>query len=212
MQLAGSRILPSHANLSVAGNQVDLQGSFGAPGDRLRFRVDAPRSSASASASPGSSQADGDLTGSFAHPNVVLNYQADSVVFGSNRIGHAEGHAELRDGANGALVFTTDARDLERGRRRSRHAHAQSDRHARQSHARRRRDRQAAGPPLEPRRSRANGKLTEARDGTRWDGTITRLHEPGHAGVESRVAARRERRPEPPDARRDAARRSKARC
>ena len=43
VQLAGSRILPSNANLSIAGNHVDLRGSFGAPGDRLRFVVDAPQ-------------------------------------------------------------------------------------------------------------------------------------------------------------------------
>ena len=42
VQVAGTRILPSKAHLSVAGNDVDLNGSFGAPGDRLRFRVDAP--------------------------------------------------------------------------------------------------------------------------------------------------------------------------
>ena len=87
-------------------------GSFGAPGDRLRFRVDAPQLERLGFGLAGSVKADGDVTGSFAHPNVAANYQADSVVFGANRLGHAEGHAELRDGANGALVFTTDKRAI----------------------------------------------------------------------------------------------------
>ncbi len=178
VQLAGSRILPSRANLSVAGNQVDLQGSFGARGDRLRFRVDAPELERLGFGLAGLIAADGDVTGSFAHPNVVLNYKADSVVFSSNRIGHAEGHAELRDGANGALVFTTDARDLSAG------GVDLTTLTARLSGTRANHTLEAAATgklqdrPLDLTLA-ANGKLTEARDGTRWDGTVTRLQNRG---------------------------------
>ncbi|SIO58579.1 autotransporter secretion inner membrane protein TamB [Burkholderia sp. GAS332] len=178
VQLAGSRILPSRANLSVAGNQVDLQGSFGARGDRLRFRVDAPELDRLGFGLAGLIAADGDVTGSFAHPNVVLNYKADSVVFSSNRIGHAEGHAELRDGANGALVFTTDARDLSAG------GVDLTTLTARLSGTRANHTLEAAATgklqdrPLDLTLA-ANGKLTEARDGTRWDGTVTRLQNRG---------------------------------
>jgi translocation and assembly module TamB len=178
VQLSGSRILPSRANLSVAGNQVDLQGSFGARGDRLRFRVDAPELDRLGFGLAGLIAADGDVTGSFAHPNVVLNYKADSVVFSSNRIGHAEGHAELRDGANGALVFTTDARNLSAG------GVDLTTLTARLSGTRANHTLEAAATgklqdrPLDLTLA-ANGKLTEARDGTRWDGTVTRLQNRG---------------------------------
>ncbi|MFM0320239.1 translocation/assembly module TamB domain-containing protein [Paraburkholderia nemoris] len=178
VQLSGSRILPSRANLSVAGNQVDLQGSFGARGDRLRFRVDAPELERLGFGLAGLVAADGDVTGSFAHPNVVLNYKADSVVFSSNRIGHAEGHAELRDGANGALVFTTDARNLSAG------GVDLTTLTARLSGTRANHTLEAAATgklqerPLDLTLA-ANGKLTEARDGTRWDGTVTRLQNRG---------------------------------
>ncbi|RDJ99433.1 translocation/assembly module TamB domain-containing protein [Paraburkholderia lacunae] len=178
VQLAGSRILPSRANLSVAGNQVDLQGSFGARGDRLRFRVDAPQLERLGFGLAGLVAADGDVTGSFAHPNVVLNYKADSVAFGSNRIGHAEGHAELRDGANGALVFTTDARNLSAG------GVDLTTLTARLSGTRANHTLEAAATgklqdrPLDLTLA-ANGKLTEARDGTRWDGTVSRLQNRG---------------------------------
>ncbi|CAE6705218.1 translocation and assembly module protein TamB [Paraburkholderia aspalathi] len=178
VQLSGSRILPSRANLSVAGNQVDLQGSFGARGDRLRFRVDAPELERLGFGLAGLIAADGDVTGSFAHPNVVLNYKADSVVFSSNRIGHAEGHAELRDGANGALVFTTDARNLSAG------GVDLTTLTARLSGTRANHTLEAAATgklqerPLDLTLA-ANGKLTEARDGTRWDGTVTRLQNRG---------------------------------
>jgi len=178
VQLAGSRILPSRANLSVAGNQVDLQGSFGARGDRLRFHVDAPALERLGFGLAGLIAADGDLTGTFDHPNVVLNYKADSVVLSSNRIGHAEGHAELRDGANGALVFTTDARNVSAG------GVDLATLTARLTGTRANHSLEAAATgklqerPLDLTLA-ANGKLTEARDGTRWDGTVTRLQNRG---------------------------------
>ncbi|HEX7908934.1 MAG TPA: translocation/assembly module TamB domain-containing protein [Paraburkholderia sp.] len=178
IQLAGSRILPSRANLSVAGNQVDLQGSFGARGDRLKFRVDAPQLERLGFGLAGLIAADGDVTGSFAHPNVELNYKADSVVFGSDRLGHAEGHAELRDGADGALVFTTDARNLSAG------GVDLSTLTARLSGTRANHTLEAAATgklqerPLDLTLA-ANGKLTEARDGTHWDGSVSRLQNRG---------------------------------
>ncbi len=178
IQLAGSRILPSRANLSVAGNQVNLQGSFGAAGDRLRFGIDAPQLDRLGFGLAGALAADGDLTGSFAHPNVTLNYKADGVVFASNRIGHAEGRAELRDGANGALAFTTDARNVSAG------GVDLATLTARLSGTRANHTLQAAATgklqerPLDLTLA-ANGKLTDTRDGTRWDGTVTRLQNRG---------------------------------
>ncbi len=178
IQLAGSRILPSRANLSVAGNQVDLQGSFGGRGDRLRFHIDAPQLERLGFGLAGLVAADGDVTGSFAHPNVTLTYKADSVVFGANRVGHAEGRAELRDGANGALVFTADARNL------STAGIELSTLTARLTGTRANHTLDAAATgtlherPLDLTLA-ANGHLTEARDGTHWDGTVTRLQNRG---------------------------------
>ncbi|WP_109480992.1 translocation/assembly module TamB domain-containing protein [Paraburkholderia sp. C35] len=178
IQLAGSRILPSRANLSVAGNQVDLQGSFGARGDRLRFHVDAPDLERLGFGLAGQVAAQGDVTGSFEHPNVALDYKADSVVFGSNKVGHAEGHAELRDGANGAMVFTTDARNV------STPGVELNTLTARLNGTRAKHTLDAAatgtleGRPLDLAVA-ANGKLTDARDGTHWDGTVTRLSNKG---------------------------------
>ncbi|KXU89290.1 gramicidin biosynthesis protein [Paraburkholderia monticola] len=178
IQLAGSRILPSRASLSVAGNQVNLQGSFGAPSDRLRFNIDAPQLDRLGFGLEGAIAADGDVTGSFAHPNVTLNYKADSVVFASNRVGHAEGRAELRDGANGALAFTTEARNLSAG------GVELNTLSARLSGTRANHTLEAAATgklqdrPLDLTLA-ANGKLTDTRDGTRWDGTVTRLQNRG---------------------------------
>jgi translocation and assembly module TamB len=43
VRLEGERLLPSEASLLMAGNQVNLSGSFGARGDRLKVNVDAPQ-------------------------------------------------------------------------------------------------------------------------------------------------------------------------
>ncbi|CDY74101.1 putative exported protein [Caballeronia glathei] len=182
VQVAGTRILPSRAHLSVAGNDVDLNGSFGAPGDRLRFRVDAPALERLGFGLAGLVKAEGDVTGSFAHPNVAANYEADGVVFGPNRLGHAEGRAEMRDGANGALVFTTKARDLSTEGVEL----ATLDASLTGTRAQHKLDASATGRVRGQAVNltlAANGKLTDARDGPHWDGTVTRLSNKGTPSV-----------------------------
>ncbi|WP_321879197.1 translocation/assembly module TamB domain-containing protein [Paraburkholderia bannensis] len=183
IQLAGMRLLPSRANLSVAGNTVDLQGSFGARGDRLRFKVDAPQLDRLGFGVAGQVAANGDLTGTIAHPDVALDYKADHVVFGDNRLGHAEGHAELHDGANGALAFSADASGIAAGGveiatltarltgTRAKHALTASAKG------------KVQGQTIDVQVA-ANGKLSETREGTRWDGTVTQLQNRGAPDID----------------------------
>jgi translocation and assembly module TamB len=182
IQVAGTRILPSTATLSIAGNNVDLNGSFGAPGDRLGFRIDAPELERLGFGLAGLIKADGDVTGSFAHPNLAANYQADSVVFGANRVGHAEGRAEARDSANGALVFTLQARDVstegvELASLDANHNGTRAN-HTLNASAVGKVRGNAINLTLA-----ANGRLTDARDGAHWDGTVTRLSNKGTPSV-----------------------------
>ncbi|CAB3756797.1 hypothetical protein GQ57_23265 [Burkholderia sp. MSh2] len=182
VQLAGSRILPSNANLSIAGNQVDLRGSFGAPGDRLRFVIDAPRLDRLGFGVEGLVQAQGDLTGSFAHPNVTADYKAEGVVVGSNRIGAAHGRADIRDGAHGALVFTADASDLALGSLKLKSLRANLD-GTRAKHTLDASALGTAGGRVIDVTLAANGGVTEGRDGMRWDGTVTRLANRGTPAI-----------------------------
>ncbi|KMQ80438.1 putative exported protein [Candidatus Burkholderia pumila] len=182
VQVAGMRRLPSKAALSIAGNDVDLNGSFGAPGDRLRFKVDAPFLERLGFGIAGAVKADGDLTGSIAHPNLVANYAADGVVFGVNRLGHAEGHVDIRDGSNGPLVFTLKARDattdgIEVG---TLDANLNGTRlhHTLDVTA----TGKVRGQPVNLAAA-ANGKFTDAADGPHWDGSITKLTNKGTPSV-----------------------------
>ncbi|KMZ12414.1 putative exported protein [Candidatus Burkholderia humilis] len=182
VQIAGMRVLPSKASLSIAGNDVDLSGSFGAPGDRLRFKIDAPSLERLGFGIAGAVKADGDLTGSIAHPNVAANYQADGVVFGANRLGHAEGRADIKDGSNGALVFTLKARDastdgidiatLDANLNGTRMNHM-LDMTA---------TGKVRGQPVNLALAAA-GKFTDAADGPHWDGTIAKLTNKGTPSV-----------------------------
>ncbi|WP_246795721.1 translocation/assembly module TamB domain-containing protein [Burkholderia perseverans] len=182
LQLAGTRLLPSTAELSVAGNQVSLNGSFGAAGDRLRFAVDAPRLDRLGFGLQGLVAAHGELTGSLAHPNIDADYKATSVVVGSNRIGSAEGHAQIRDGANGALALSVDANDLVLGSISLRTLNAKlagtRAKHTLEASALGNADGRVINLHLA-----AAGGLTEAAGGSRWDGTVSELVNRGTPAV-----------------------------
>jgi translocation and assembly module TamB len=174
VQVAGTRLLPSDAKLSIAGNDVELHGSFGGPGDRLRFHVDAPQLARLGFGATGTVLADGDLTGTLAHPDVTLRYDARAVAIGENRIGAATGSAQLRDGAAGALEFTADARDIHTG------VADLTTLTARVAGTRGKHtfDAQAKGTvrgrPVDMTLA-GTGALTDTRDGPRWDGVLARL-------------------------------------
>ncbi|WP_206953547.1 translocation/assembly module TamB domain-containing protein [Trinickia acidisoli] len=181
--LAGARLLPSDAKLSIAGNDVELHGSFGEPGDRLRFHVDAPQLDRLGFGVAGTVLADGDLTGSLVHPDVTLSYDARDVSMGGNRIGAATGSARIRDGAAGALELTTDARDVHAGvvdlatltaRVAGTRAKHTFDAQAKGTVRARPVDMVLAG----------SGALTDTRDGPRWDGVLARLANRGMPAID----------------------------
>ncbi|GAB7538928.1 translocation/assembly module TamB domain-containing protein [Burkholderia sp. 3C] len=182
LQVAGMRLLPSTADLSVAGNRVSLNGSFGAPGDRLRFAIDAPQLDRLGFGLQGLVSAHGELTGSIAHPNLAADYRATGVVIGSNRIGSAQGSAEIRDGANGALAFSVDANDLALGSLDLKSVKAKLD----GTRAKHTLDATALGSAdgrVINLHVAAAGGLIEAGGASRWDGTVSQLVNRGTPAV-----------------------------
>ncbi|MGI4902052.1 MAG: translocation/assembly module TamB domain-containing protein, partial [Janthinobacterium lividum] len=105
----GTRLLPSQAALSVAGNDVKLDGSFGAPRDRLRFDINAQRLDRLGFGLAGTLLANGNVSGSLAHPDVAAHYRAENLAFGDNRVAAASGELELRDGVMGVTHLVADA-------------------------------------------------------------------------------------------------------
>ncbi|MEK6347220.1 MAG: translocation/assembly module TamB domain-containing protein, partial [Burkholderia sp.] len=182
LQVAGTRLLPSTADLSVAGNRVSLNGSFGAPGNRLRFAVDAPQLDRLGFGLQGLVQAHGELTGSIAHPNVAADYRATGVVIGSNRIGSAQGSAEVRDGANGTLAFNVDANDLALGSLDLKSVKARLN----GTRAKHTLDATALGSAdgrVINLHVAAAGGLIESGGASRWDGTVSQLVNRGTPAV-----------------------------
>ncbi len=96
INVAGMRLLPSKANLQVAGNSVDLDGSFGAAGDRLKLKIDAPQLARLGYGLSGLLRLDGQLSGTRQRPALQASYQAEQLAFGAHRLHHLAGQADLR--------------------------------------------------------------------------------------------------------------------
>ncbi|VVE28347.1 signal peptide protein [Pandoraea capi] len=113
VRLAGTRLLPSDANLLVAGNKVLLRGSFGAPGDRMAVNVDAPSLDKLGFGLAGRLQLDGQVSGTMERPVVVATLAADKLVFGAQKLEHLAGKVDVSGGLPGAasdrLNVTLDA-------------------------------------------------------------------------------------------------------
>ena len=186
VQLVGSRLLPSSVQLSIAGNQVDAKGSFGGASDRLVVHVEAPALERLGFGVAGTLKLDGDLTGTLAHPNAVASYEADHVVFGENRVGHAQGHAELRDGAKGAMTFSLDGRDVDvpgvQLATLSAHLAGTREAHTFDASTVGKVEGRAIDVALAGR-----GGLTESRAGTSWSGTVAKLENHGVPAIALRA-------------------------
>lgn len=111
LRLAGQRLLPSEATVSMAGNRADLRGSFGAPNDRLRLVVDAPQLDRLKFGVGGMLKVNADIAGTLQRPQVTGDYEARSLVIGPHRVASASGRAEMRGGLQGPLMLRLAARD-----------------------------------------------------------------------------------------------------
>ncbi|VVE15360.1 signal peptide protein [Pandoraea horticolens] len=102
VRLAGKRLLPSDANLLVAGNKVVLRGSFGAPGDRMAVNIDAPSLDKLGFGLAGRLRLDGQVSGTIERPAVVAALAADKLIFGVQKLEHLTGKVDVSGGLPGA--------------------------------------------------------------------------------------------------------------
>lgn len=110
VRLAGQRLLPSEATLSMAGNRADLRGSFGARGDRMTVAVDAPQLDRLKFGVGGTLKLDAQVSGTWQRPEITATYDARALSMGPHRVESASGNADLRGGIDGPLRLRLDAR------------------------------------------------------------------------------------------------------
>ncbi|VVD91199.1 Translocation and assembly module TamB [Pandoraea iniqua] len=102
VRVAGKRLLPSDANLLVAGNKVALRGSFGTAGDKMAVNIDAPSLDKLGFGLAGRLQLDGQVSGTIERPAVVATLAADKLVFGAQKLDHLAGKVDVSGGLPGA--------------------------------------------------------------------------------------------------------------
>ncbi|HWW07370.1 translocation/assembly module TamB domain-containing protein [Collimonas sp.] len=119
LNLAGTRLLPSDVALSVAGNEIHAKGSFGAAGDHLDLKIDAPQLQGLGFGISGAVHMDGQLSGTLQKPNVQATYRAEKLVYGEHRVDSLSGQADVQadlnaklNSSNNRLVLSVDGRGL----------------------------------------------------------------------------------------------------
>ncbi|QJQ00156.1 translocation/assembly module TamB domain-containing protein [Herbaspirillum rubrisubalbicans] len=95
LNLVAMRLLPSRAHLQIAGNTLDLDGSFGAPSDKLKLKIDAPQLAKLGYGLSGLLRVDGILAGTRQRPNLLASFQAEQLSFGAHKLHHLAGQSEL---------------------------------------------------------------------------------------------------------------------
>ncbi|TDY96727.1 UNVERIFIED_ORG: autotransporter secretion inner membrane protein TamB [Herbaspirillum seropedicae] len=95
INLAGMRLLPSRANVQIAGNTLDLDGSFGTARDKLKLKADAPQLARLGYGLGGLLRVDGILSGTRERPNLLASFQAEQLAFGPHKLHHLSGQSEL---------------------------------------------------------------------------------------------------------------------
>lgn len=107
--LAPDRLADSRVRLQLAENRLDFQGAFGRPGDRLTWRLNAPRLARISPDFQGSLAGSGELGGSLAQPQVRFQARGQGLAWpGGWSLASLEASGRLDKGLDGPLAV--DAR------------------------------------------------------------------------------------------------------
>lgn len=182
VRMAGKKILPSEARVSIAGNQAALKGSFGEPGDRLRVNIDAPAFGRLGFGLSGLLRVDGELAGSLERPQVDAKYRAENLTFGPHRVAQLSGEVSMGglpgSSPEAGVMLALDASGVQSTDVRLAQVTVGVDgtwgRHTIASTARG----QLRGRPLAARLG-ARGNLRDLPGGMAWDGVLQTLENTG---------------------------------
>lgn len=116
MELRGRRLAAADFSLRLAGNTLDAKGRLGEPGDRLQWRLDAPRLAALGPGFAGRIAASGILAGRYESP--ALEFEAEGRAIrlpGGHAIGALSARGRLQAGEDVPLRLEARAEHLASG-------------------------------------------------------------------------------------------------
>ncbi len=192
LRLSAQRLWDSAAELRLAGNQLKIQGAFGAAGDQLTFQIRADQLGIVHSQLSGQVFGSGKLAGRLAEPAGAFEIAAKNLAWGRNyRLASLQADASLEQGLNGNLAlnarlgrlqtpqFLLDRADVQAQGRREQH----------------RIDLTVNTPEIELSAELA-GALRTAGDRAGWSGQILRLANRGRHPLTLQAPARLELAPD----------------
>jgi len=113
LKLSARRIWDSDVALRLARNDLELKGSFGGPGDRLAFRLDAANLAVLDPALAGRVRASGSLEGRLDAPSGAVELEAEALRWGKDyRVASLRASGRLDEGLDGVLDVQAQGRGL----------------------------------------------------------------------------------------------------
>jgi translocation and assembly module TamB len=114
--IAGQRLQNSNAQLRLGNNTLNLQGSFGAPRDRMTWQLKAPDIAVLGSGFGGKLAASGTLYGTFNQPAGELSAQGQQIALQPDvRIGQINAHIKIGQGNNPSIDANGKLRAFQAG-------------------------------------------------------------------------------------------------
>lgn len=178
INLAGQKISDSHAELTIAGNALQVDGAFGQPNDELIVNLDAPQLERLGFGLAGLLQLDGTFAGTLEQPRIEADFAVRNLKFDTHQLASAKGEVLMQglpqQDADATLKLDVEAQGYRGELGRLRQLDAQVD----GSYASHTLSLAAAGQVRGQAldlRLRAQGKLQETEPGLTWSGTVTQF-------------------------------------
>lgn len=182
LHLTGKQILASDTQLSVAGNRLQLAGSFGTSGERLKFSIDAPALARLGFGLSGLLQASGELGGSVERPAIDASFHAEQLAFRQHRVAQLSGHVDTQgvpgQHPDARVALDLNARNVQTDEARLDTFKAAINGSYSNHNMRLDAKGQLRGRPLSLTLA-AQGNLHEQARGYAWDGTLRTLENSG---------------------------------
>ena len=95
LNMAGKQVHNSNAELTIAGNHIQVSGAFGRPSDRLLVSLDAPELGRLGFGLDGLLQLQGSFAGTTAKPQIAAEFTARNLRFAEHSLAGATGEIEM---------------------------------------------------------------------------------------------------------------------